>query len=269
MEKTSVLPPITAVRMVWARTGMFSDDAKYNNLAVLVEAELKDIKARVEQGDKKKEKEYVYSALAAMEATLRNLAVIYKGRELNFQENEKLRATYLESIRENLDFGNKAKDFLKSLPAMSIGGAGSITVAKSLGSDIPSWALGIAVTGLGYVINMIIIKCMRRRKQMLYVKQDYDRNVYFDQYVSRVETTLTSMYLDMDRIHRNVFGQTYPVDTEVNEIVEEMLKGVRSTSCKFIYKHIYENKITPELWSLCETGDGAVVKQCKFWEDKR
>lgn len=46
---------------------------------------------------------------------------------------------------------------------------------------------------------------------MLLVQQDYDRNLYYEQYMSRVAMTLTSLYLDLDRIHQVVFGAPYPV----------------------------------------------------------
>jgi len=90
MSQTTLLPPITAIRMIWARTGAFSNDEHSKLSAVLTEAALKDIKDRAEKDDK--EREYVISAIATMDASLRSLDTIYKGRELNFQENERLRS---------------------------------------------------------------------------------------------------------------------------------------------------------------------------------
>ncbi|MBM4056225.1 MAG: hypothetical protein FJ264_16470 [Planctomycetes bacterium] len=266
MSQTSLLPPITAVRIVWARTGSFSNDEHSGQSAALVEAALKEIKDRAEKDEN--ERRYVTSAISTMDASLRNLDMIYKGRQLNFQENEQLRTAYLDSVNENLDFGNKAKDILKSLPAMSIGGAGSVTIAQYFNlSGIQLWGVGLALAGLGYIINLLIVKKMRRSKQMLYVRQDYERGLYYDQYLTRVATTLTSLYLDLDRIHKNVFGQSYPVDVDVKVIVKEMLEGVRSTFCDYIHKHINEKKITPELWSLCETGKA--TENCPFWEGRK
>ena len=116
-QTTSLLSPVSAVRMIWARTGLFSNDEYSGQTAALVEAELKAIKDRAESDEK--ERKYNASVMASMEASLRNLDIIYKGRQLNFQENEQLRTAYLDSIRK-YGFWNKAKDLLKSLPAMSI-----------------------------------------------------------------------------------------------------------------------------------------------------
>ena len=271
MSQTFLLPPVSAVRMIWARTGMFSNDTDSKNLAALTEAALKNIKDRAEADDK--ERKYVDCAIATMDATLRSLDIIHKGRTLNFEENEKLRKASLDQIKENLEFGKNTRDFLKSLPAMVIGGAGGFTVAQhfqdKLGiSDITLWAIGLALASIGYIVNLGVVRLMRKRKQMLYIAQDYERNVYYDQYVTRVATTLTSLYLDLDRIHKNVFEQSYSVGVEVSYIIEEMLKGVRPTFCEYIHKHIMEKRIKPELWALCETGKVGAVEKCPYWEGK-
>lgn len=267
MSQTFLLPPVSAVRMVWARTGMFSDDEHSKIAAVLTEAALKNIRKRAEADDK--ERKYVNSAIATMDATLRSLDIIHKGRTINFKENAKLRKASLDQIKENLEFGKNTEDFLKSLPAMVIGGAGGITVAeyfKDCGINV--WAIGLAFASIGYIVNLGVVRLMRKRKQMIYIAQDYDRNIYYDQYITRVATILTSLYLDLDRIHKNVFEQSYSVDVEVSYIIEEMLKGVRPTFCKHIHKHIREKKIEPELWTLCETGKERAVKECPHWKDE-
>lgn len=271
MSQTCLLPPVTAVRMVWARAGALSQEEHSQLTATLTEAALKNIRDRAESDEK--ERKYVTSCIATMDAALRNLDVIYKGRQLNFAENEKLRSAYLESVRETLDFGSKARDFFKSLPAMAIGGAGSITLADYLSqqklSDLKLWGLGLLFAAVGYLVNLTVTKSMQRRKQVLYVTQDYERSLYYDHYVTRVAMTLTSLYLDLDRIHRNIFGRSYPVDAEADVIVNEMLKGVRPTFCPYIHKHMNEKIITPELWSKCETGKTDYTTVCPNWEGKK
>ena len=98
MSTTTLLPPATAVRMVWAFTGGFSNDAHSKQSTVLIQAALKDIKERA-QADADEEK-YVISSIATMDASRRSLDTIYKGRQLNFEENETLRSAYLDSVKE-------------------------------------------------------------------------------------------------------------------------------------------------------------------------
>lgn len=265
-QQTYLLPPITAVRMVWARTGLLSNDEYSKISATLTEVALKSIRERSETDET--ERKYIESAIATMDATYRNLDIIYKGRELNFKENETLRQAYLDSIKENLEFGKKTSDYVKSLPAMVIGGAGGATLANRLGvtDDLGLWAAGLTCTAIGYIINRVIVNQMRKRTQMHYVTQDYERTLYYDQYISRTAITLTSLYLDLDRIHRSVFGLSYPIDVEVGDIVNDMLRGVRPTFCKYVYKHIKENKIGPKEWTICETGKQGAIEYCKHWE---
>jgi hypothetical protein len=274
MPQTSLLPPVSAVQKIWAKTGLFSNDEYSGQSAALVEADLKTIRDRAESDES--EKRYLAGAMASMDVSFRNLDMIYKGRQLNFQENEQLRTAYLDSVNENINFGSKAKDILKSLPAMSIGGAGSVTVGNLLAErfkldSAELWGIGLAFMGIGYLVNLVIVRSMRRRKQMLYVQQDYERGLYYDQYLSRVAIVLTSLYLDLDRIHKNVFGQSYFVKEkeDVETIVSAMLKGVHPTFCDYIHKHMHEKKITPELWSLCETGRAVAKETCDFWEGKK
>lgn len=268
MTMTTLLPPVSAVRMVWALTGAFSKDEHSKQSAVLMEAVLKDIKERA-QADANEQK-YVISAIATMEASRRSLDTVFKGRELNFQENEKLRSAYLDSVKESLAFGEKAKDFLKSIPSMTIGAAGGVTVSQALNiSGVSLWAIGLLLAAVGYLVNLWFVSRARDKTQLLYVNQDYERGLYYDQYVVRVSVILTSLYLDLDRIHKNVFGQPYPVDsTEVRAIVEEMLRGVRPTFCEYVHKHMMEKKITPVLWPVCETGSPEAVVRCRYWEKK-
>jgi hypothetical protein len=265
MPFTMLLPPVSAVRLTWARTGQFPDDEHPKTSAAINESVLKDIKEKADKDNQ--ERAYVYSAIAAMDACLRSLETIYKGRELNFQENEKLREAYLESVADNIGFGNKARDFLKSIPTMAISSAGGLTVLEALGiTGIPLWATGLGLAGLGYVINLLIVRAMRYRKQMLYLRQDYERDLYYEQYVARVTETLTSLYLDLDRIHKNVFNELYPMNESATEVISGLLAGVGSTFCTYVHRHMMENKITPLLWPICESGAKEAVKNCPYWK---
>ncbi|MBI4289107.1 MAG: hypothetical protein HY671_11865 [Chloroflexi bacterium] len=270
-EKTKLLPPFTAIRLAWALTGSFvKDPGSSKNVAVLAEKVLKDIQDRATKVGGS-ELEYVETVVATVQASMRSLDTIYKGRELNFEENEKLRSVYLEDIRDKLEFGNKARDFVKSLPTMTItSGAGVITLSQLL--TLPSWALwllGLVLAGLGFLINLLIVRATRERRQKLYIQQDYERNLYYDQYVTRVGTTLTSLYLDIDRAHKNAFKQPYPIDPpdDAFHLVEEILKGVRHTMCQYVHKHIKESVVTAKLWPRCEVGD-KVAQECPLWEGR-
>ncbi len=269
MSKTTLLPTATAVRLAWALSGKFSNDETSRMMATFAETDLKNIEDKAAVGTDD-EKSYVYSATVTIRSSLRSLETVYKGRELNFSENEKLREANLESIKDSLNFGNTSKDLLKSLPTMTIGAASGVTVAKAIGidSNLALWAIGIALAAVGYLLNFIIVRQTRKRKQRLYVLQDYDRGLYYSQYVNRVKLILAGLFLDVESIHYRVFKENFEENVTSDAImreVEQILAGVNGTSCKYIHKHMVENKITPELWTTCESGQEDAVKSCPFY----
>ncbi len=272
MAKTALLPTVTATRMVWAMTGKFSDDVPSQTMAAYVEDALKRIEEQAQKASPE-EQSYVTSAVATMKASLRSLDTAYKGRDLNFEENEKLRAAYLESVKESLNFGSKAQDILKSLPTMTIGAAGGVTVAQAVGvSGAVLWGIGLLLAALGYLVNLWFVRLARRQTQMLYVTQDYERGLYYNQYVSRVRTILLGLFLDLERIHKRVFQESYEAEANPNAlegIINDILAGVGSTFCPYVHKHMRENKVTPELWPLCESGNADAVRMCPRWEGQR
>ena len=264
MSQTFLLPPATAVRMIWARTGGFSDDHHSQIAAQLSEDALRNIRDRAETEEL--ERKYIESAIATMDSTFRNLDIIHKGRELNFKENETLRQAYLDNIKDNFDFGKNLGDYVKSLPSMGLLGAGSVTLAEKFGIKEDVWALAIAAAAIGHMITQVYVWIMRKRMQKQYIAQDYERSMYYDQYISRAAATLTSLYFDLDRLHRNVFGQPYPVDAEASDIIGDMLKGVRPTFCPYVHKHIKERRVQAKQWTICETGKPDAIKTCPIWE---
>lgn len=273
MAKTALLPTVAAVRMAWALTGKFAKEDVSQMMAAYAEDSLKRIEEQ-SQSMSLEEKSYVTGALATIKASLRSLETAYKGRELNFKENEKLREAYLESVKESLGFGNTAKDFLKSLPVMTIGTAGGLTVAQALGipNGLRLWILGMLFAALGYLVNFWAVRWARRRTQMLYVTQDYERGLYYNQYINRVYVILLGLFLDLERIHERVFHENYEADTNENtvkKIIDGILNGVRSTFCQHVHKHIRQNKVTPELWAVCESGIDEAVRMCPLWEGQR
>ena len=110
---------------------------------------------------------------------------------------------------------------------------------------------------------------MSREKQELYMKEDYDRDLYYADYVSRVAAVLMGLYLEVNRIHEKVFKKPYDEKRPASEAVDSLLMGVRPSYCKFLRKHMKDKVITPELWPTCETGDAEATRACRNWEGAR
>ncbi len=268
-KHTTLLPPYVAVRLAWALTGQFakpSDSIDAGMSATMADALLKDGQKRAPVGP---ELDYVQNATAAIRAAMRTLETLYKGRELNFQENEQLRSVYLENFRDNLQFGKKAQDFLKALPTMTISaGTGVFSLAQV--DTLQGWPLaliGLAFAGFGFAVNAGFVYLTRERQQKLYIREDYERNLYYQQYINRVSVALISLYLDVDRAHWDSFKSSYPgAPGDAKDVVAKVLDGAQHTMCKYVHKHKREGRITPGLWTLCEVGQDA-ARTCPLWED--
>lgn len=268
---TTLLPPSTAVKIAWAMTGFFvKNNPESQDIATEAKEHLDSIIERAKRTNDT-EKAYVNIAAADIEATMRTLDTIYKGRELNLEENDKLRAVTLKNIEEDSKFGRSAQDFLKSLPTMAIAaGAGTVTLNEVLESaSLPGWSLwliGLGFAGIGFFINLWVVKLNSRRRQKLYIQQDYERTIYFQQYMTRVRTALIILYTDIDRAHNQFFKKKYPLDKSVKvaTVVKDILRGAMPTLCEEIHRHIQEGKITTDLWTLCDAGI-QLVEGCKYW----
>jgi hypothetical protein len=268
MTFTSLLDPASALRIAWALTGSFSDDVHSRQTALAAEKALQDIQGAAAHDPK--ENEYVTGVIGAIQASMRSLDVVYKSRQDNFKETEQLRASYMQSITESLEFGKKAEDFLKSLPTMTIAAAGGVTIGQVLGLSTTSLLiLAFGLAAAGYLVNLWFVSQSRKRTQIQLIHRDYDRNLYYKQYIDRVADVLNSLYYDLDRLHRNAFGQLYPTGKKsAYEIVHDLLEGVQPTLCKLAHEHIRAGKITPELWPICETGNPEALKTCPYWKSE-
>lgn len=332
MSKTSLLPPMTAVQMTWALTGLFSkekptqnsipsvdktQDGKKNSAEedekgdanadrnhpegissrfpiFLVNKALEDMRNRAKND---RENKYVDRVIAAMNASLRSIHTIYKGRNLNFDENEELRVAYLKSMKESIGYWYKLKNILKSLPTTSLGAAGGVTLTKILfdgsdakfGSNIGSktnfdpifsaivdniafqkFLLIAGFAALGFLVGWVLIWWGGRKTWKLYVKRDYERNLYFRRYLEQVTIILESLYEDVCQIYEETFGKSCPKEDEGEDIIKDMLKGMQPKLCTCVDKHMQENKITVELWPMCETGNIDIIeKHCKVWKKER
>ena len=179
--QTKLLPPFTAVRLTWALTGQFPKGPESQNIYALADKVLRDIQGQAKGGP---EQEYVDSTVAIIMAGMRTLYTIYKGRELNFGENEKLRSVALYNARENLEFGKKAQDFIKSLPVMTVTTGTGVITASVLGMEpLQLWMLGMnghQDLGLDFVYHFLYFWTRRVTASVNLVWLPVVLGVYFE-----------------------------------------------------------------------------------------
>jgi hypothetical protein len=263
---TNLLPPVCALHLAWALTGDFAKETESKDIANMARKYIGDIESQAAKASAQ-ERDYVRSAMSLVTGSIRSLDVAYKARELNFKENEQLRTAYLTSFQESLEFGKKLQDFVRSIPSMAIvTGAGTLTINELWGSRLPGWGWAAVVVGLaaaGHVVNIIIVQVKGGLQAKSYMKQDFDRGTYFDQYVARVRSVLVSLYTDIDRVHNEIFGQYYDRSVDAAKVTKELLEGVKNTRCQKVQAHMEKGKISPAIWARCEAG-GDAAEACSL-----
>jgi hypothetical protein len=187
MPKTTILPPELAVKIVWARTGSFYKSKYSRYLARSTLITLKQLREQTKKDEK--ENTYFMKTEVCMNASLRSLYTIYNGRNLNFDEVDKMQIEYLNPMKIEKDFMGKPKDYIKTIPGISLG-------AFTVGSITIQWGYLLAIFGgiIGFLTNMIALYVIHYQKQKRIVKKDYMKNLYYGHYLDRVEKELHSLY---------------------------------------------------------------------------
>jgi hypothetical protein len=232
---------------------------------------MENIREKARNSKDDNEELYVDLVYAAIGATYRDLVTIINGRNLNFDDVKKLRDTEIENIKYYSQFTTNLQSSIPRVSGMTIGGVSVSILSTKLipgleGYFLPLLAFGAA---MGYVLNgAYIIPRIHKKMQIQKIKLDYDRNRYYEQYVERSKAALIALYQSTDRHHKNIFGDFYDPEkarpNDVTIIINEVLGGINSTMCKNISKCMIGNIVTPDMWSVCETGLG--IENCSDYK---
>ena len=272
------LDPETSVWLTWSLTGNFSAEVASTKgsptfpsreIAARAELLLQEIQHKAKKAGGSQD-EYVKAAVASIGGALRSLHTAYSGRKLNFDENEKLRIAYLKSAREMIRFGSKGIDFVKALPATAVPtGLGSVTISQVF--HLADWQivlLTLSLAGLSYVGYILLVRWGSRKQLQSYVDQDYERDLYYAQYLRRVRAILIALYEELQALYLASFAVNFvPNPPPADQIVNRALPA-HGTMCPYVHKHKREGRITWDLWALCETG-GDAAQHCELWEGER
>jgi len=254
MNRTALLPPIQAIMLLWSTSGRFGDKESHSG-----ETELRTRLEALQKsaGDDKKELAYLNLAGNRLYAALRNVEILYKGRELNYAENRIFRDDYLSSLKKSYDFSGQLKEGLKSLPAITIGGSGGIALLQTTQQEPGTAGLvfaGLLFAGIAFVLKELLDRLLLYNRQMNHIRQDYETTAYYEHYLGRVEHLLKHVAFDLNEGHRTIFGIPNQDPEELEAAVTGLIANVRPVCCHLVHKHIRTRKVNPETWLYCETG---------------
>ena len=282
MAVTTALPPSLAVELAWGLSSQFSKDADAKARGEMTKVDFDRIVQPVDTSGTDEEKRYVRGTAALIDGTLRTLHIIVAGRDLNIDELDELR----DKRREDVEASAKLSGSLQSIApravtTLFVGGAGGAGLSEALtrwaGIQETDIALfqGLviaAAAAVGYIVHeLVVARLVRRALTRELIKKDYDRTRYFDQYHQRCRLALWSLCERVNIWHQAVFGAPFPC-TNAWDVARRVLDGAQSTCCPWVHKHLRNGWITPDLWSLCETGDikrDVVEASCRIFQREK
>lgn len=271
-KSTEILPPGLAVRLAWDLTGEWSETTAVQDRAKIANSRLAALADQALNGPDEDEKKYVPQAVKYIYSCQRSLAAIYASRKLNFEEVRQMREAQRESIEAYSKLTANWQSAWPRVVSVGIGGsAGALTLVDLAKGYFPSINpavlqayMFIIGAGVLYLVNeFIVLPWVRRSLMMERVRGDYDRNLYYAQFIERTRSALVSLYEDVDRVHQKVFRSPYEPQPDVTKIVDGVLAGVLPTMCDKVHDHMHRGLATPNLWSICETG--TAKESCPNW----
>ncbi len=228
--------------------------------------------------DANKDLTYIENVISAITACNRNLLTIVRGRNQNFEQTDRLMASQIANIESSARLTANLQSVLPRAFATGGGASGTIVVNYILDLTIhytlPVEVLAaVATIAAGCVYALYQWKIAPRnvvRSQQEIIKNNYRRDIYYRRYISRVVSTLSSLFDHTLSLYKKIYDQDYnPLYNSVEErekVVWTALggkEGICGKFCPLLNEHYLTNKITPERWALCQTGEG--YKECKEW----
>ncbi len=295
-EKVPVLTPIAGVRLAWAMTGGFPQSNVREDLgenasqatgekggtASPAASQVSIISVSSTNAEKMlaceaktlptdpKQIQYVRESTLAIRAAVRNLSTVYRGRELNFRENDGLRNVYMNAIKEDLSFVINLKNFAKALPGAVIsGGVGLVlSVASQQILGVPLTEIDILrisiIAGIAGIIVFFLFNLITRwRQTKFYVRSEHQRTLYFRYYLDRSKKVLIDLYYELALQYHHYIDNTFTNYSPKKcphenyngyDEIDLILKGLYPTSvCENADKCIHSWFFRPRWWIHCET----------------
>jgi hypothetical protein len=209
-DRTMYLPPEVAVKIAWELSGQYSSNPIERNIAHSTNEKLRALGERVSRlNPNSKEAQYVSAALALIGATERTLQTTISGRDLNMKEEDQLREESQKNILYFSQFSSNLQSIIPRIGSMTIVGAGGGIAVTELFEqvlqELPDYVLPLTIAfaaAVGYLLHgLVVVPIVKRKLQRDKIQADYNRDLYYTQYVNRAKETLKDLYMSLERLH--------------------------------------------------------------------
>jgi hypothetical protein len=213
---------------------------------------------------------YIDGVYAAINSCVRTLHIIIRGRDTNFKEVDKLKEVYLAKAEDIVTFSGNLQSAFGRIATMTIGGTSVTAIVAYYFPNLPVFVFPLVLAAAGAIsfgIHEQFVKPWKIGENVkANVKNDYQRNQYYQQYVRRSKGALTGLFKETLDLFEEIYGKSYnPVYNKPGkkeEFVNNLLKPIEfeNYTCPIIHecfaKGIILDKKNLDRWPTCESGEG-------------
>lgn len=278
LPKTAVILPETAVNWAWGLTLKYSEKMEGKIDAEYTQQQMKEIKENTKKNTL--EASYLDNLYSAVDAAVRTLVITINGRNHNFKEVNALIDLQSSIIDDTERVTANLQSLAPRLATITVGGATLPSLFKWILPLIWPWdselvisdnvfrLLMIFAIGVTYWFHEVFVVRWRIKKhQRLLIFGEYNRNLYYRQWVMTVRSTLESLLENSINIYESYYD-TKKYENKLipwrKKFVDDLTKGIEPKYwCKHVHKCMAKNRddtkkdvIDFDKWGNCESGEG-------------
>jgi hypothetical protein len=282
------IPPILpneVMHWAWSLTVVHSgtkERAEVTQQEKEIRTRMSEVRTKVQKKGTPDE-QYVEAVFNAVDSCYRTLLVIIRGRDTNFKETDSLTEMYIKNNESISSFTLNLQSAFGRVAGMTFGGTSATAIVMTLFPDLPVWVFPLTLSAMGaisYALYELFVTPWKQRKNMAArIKNDYQRDIYFQQYVRRCRDALVGLLMETFSIYKQVYGVHYNDSFEniqtrrksAEKAVDYVLGSLGLNYCCEDIHDCYDKKLFLEdksidrgRWATCESGEGN--KYCSIYK---
>ncbi|MDI6886193.1 MAG: hypothetical protein QMD22_07640 [archaeon] len=236
------------------------------------------------------ERQFLEQLYISIWYAVRDLIAVRNGRDLNFDQCDRLRKVQLDAIEGYTTFSLKAQSLIPRLFGIGVSGItfGELTwgqgITKLTSSPTFQFGLIVGIPVLLYVCLEVIMRVpLVWLKQIELIRNDYDRDVYYDHYLWKSADVLRELAYNALRLCAIYYPDIYYYEIGENQNMGSLKDPLCEAAEKIVPKPIIKRcdkldkcyhldlrvlkrrRITTNRWSMCKSG---VWTECCPFKDK-
>jgi len=214
---------------------------------------------------------YIDAIYAAINSCVRTLHIIIRGRDTNFKEVDKLKEVYLAKAEAITTFSGNLQSAFGRIATITIGGTSATAIVAYYFPNLPTFVFPLVLAAAGAIsfgVHEQFVKPWQQKENVkASIRNDYQRNLYYQQYVRRTKDALTRLFKETLDLYKEIYDGSYDPKYDIPKNREEFtdnLLGPLGFNIPYICPNIHDcfakgiilDKKNLDRWPTCESGEG-------------